>query len=195
MRLVRARRARLALLLGLAVGGCGGETGKRAGGGRDGSSKGAGMPTIAVWHEPRWACTSNGHASEGGLQPFWARLYDAHADFVFNGHNHFYQRYKPLNKASTAAEDTTAGLTEIIVGTGGSSTYDVCSSSADSRVAKALDGDGSLGAMFFTMGADGSYSWEFRLKSDGSVFDAGSGRSHNTKRNASAVGTITADPV
>ena len=47
----------------------------------------AGMPTIAVWHEPRWACTSDGHASDGDLQTFWAKLYDAHADFVFSGHN------------------------------------------------------------------------------------------------------------
>jgi hypothetical protein len=138
-----------------------------------------GMPTIAFWHQPRWTCTSNGHASASDVQPLWARLYDAHADFVFNGHNHFYQRYKPLNKDSQASEDQTAGITEIIVGTGGSSTYRVCSSSQDTRVAQALDGDGSLGAMFFTMGSDGSYHWEFRLKSDGSVFDSGSGRSHN----------------
>jgi hypothetical protein len=140
-----------------------------------------GMPTIAIWHEPLWTCTTDGHSPETDVLPLWAKLYDAHADFVFNGHNHLYQRYKPLNKASSGTEDQAAGITEIIVGTGGSSTYHACSSSQDTRVAKALDGDGSLGAMFFTMGSDGSYSWAFRLKSDGSIFDSGSGRSHNAK--------------
>jgi hypothetical protein len=139
----------------------------------------AGMPTIAIGHQPRWTCTVDGHDSDSATQPLWARLYDAHADFVFNGHNHFYQRYKPLNKASPAAEDQTAGITEIIVGTGGSSTYEVCAPGEDTRVAKALDGDASLGALFLTTGSDGSYDWEFRLKSDGTVFDSGSGRSHN----------------
>jgi hypothetical protein len=84
----------------------------------------------------------------------------------------------PLNKASSATEDQAAGITEIIVGTGGSSTYHACSPSEDTRVAKALDGDASLGALFFTMGSDGSCRWEFRLKSDGSVADSGAGRSH-----------------
>lgn len=140
----------------------------------------AGMPTIAVWHNPRWTCSVGEHTSDSDMQNFWARLYDAHADFVFNGHNHFYQRYKPLGKATTATEDSSAGITEMIVGSGGVSTYEVCSASADTHVAKALGGDASIGILFLTLGSDGSYAWEYRVKSDGSVFDSGTGRSHNS---------------
>lgn len=140
----------------------------------------AGMPTIAVWHNPRWTCSVGEHTSDSDMQNFWARLYDAHADFVFNGHNHFYQRYKPLGKATTATEDSSAGITEMIVGSGGVSTYEVCSASADTHVAKALGGDASIGILFLTLGSDGSYAREYRVKSDGSVFDSGTGRSHNS---------------
>ena len=136
---------------------------------------------IAVWHSPRWTCSVDGHTSDPSMQNFWARLYDAHADFVFNGHNHFYQRYKPLNKAASATLDQAAGITETVVGSGGVSTYQVCSASADTLVAKALGGDASIGILFLTLGSDGGYGWEYRVKSDGSIFDSGAGRSHNSK--------------
>lgn len=139
----------------------------------------AGMPTIAYWHQPRWTCTTNGHSSDSATQPLWAALHQAGADFVFNGHNHFYQRYKPLDKDGATVTSAGSGLTEIIVGIGGSSTYKVCSQGSDDRVARALDGDASLGSFFLTLGSDGSYRWEYQLKSDGSVFDSGSGLSNN----------------
>jgi acid phosphatase type 7 len=138
----------------------------------------AGMPTLALWHAPRWTCTTDGHAAASDMQGLWARLYDAHVDFVFNGHNHLYQRYKPIGKSSSGSEDA-QGITEVIVGTYGSSTYKPCSAGSDPRVAKTVGGDGSLGSFFLTLGSDGSYSWEFRLLGDGSVFDAGAGTSHN----------------
>ncbi len=140
----------------------------------------AGMPTIAIWHEPIWTCTIDGHEGKDEMQPLWNMLFDAHADFVFNGHNHVYQRYRPLDKRSPAVEDP-AGITEIIVGTGGSSDYQVCSSSQDPRVANALGGSSALGTLFFTFGSDGSYAWQFRLENDDSVFDSGHGRSHNAR--------------
>ena len=67
----------------------------------------------------------------------------------------------------------------MIVGSGGVSTYTVCSSSADTRVAKALGGDASIDILFLTLGSDGSYQWEYRVKSDGSVYDSGQGKSRN----------------
>jgi hypothetical protein len=140
----------------------------------------AGMPTVAIWHEPLWTCTLDGHDAEDRMQPLRNMLYDAHADFVFNGHNHVYQRYRPLDKRAPAGEDQ-AGITEIIVGTGGSTSYQVCPPSQDPRVAKALGGDEALGSLFFTFGSDGSYDWQFRLQSDDSVFDSGQGRSHNAR--------------
>jgi hypothetical protein len=142
----------------------------------------AGMPILAAWHAPRWACGGS-HPSDTAMQGFWARLYDAHADFVFNGHNHYYPRWKPLDKASTAAVDPAAGLTEIVTGSGGVSTYTVCDDGAgnptDTRVARQLGGDPSIGVLLLTLGSDGSWAYEYRVKSDGSVFDSGAGTSHN----------------
>jgi acid phosphatase type 7 len=137
------------------------------------------MPIIGVWHAPRYACGgSHGDATE--MQPIWADFYDVGADFIFNGHDHFYQRWKPLDKATPkAAVDTTKGLTEIVVGSYGVATYAVCSP-ADSRVEKQIGDDGGIGAFFLTLGSDGSYSFEYRLESlPSTAFDSGAGVSHH----------------
>jgi hypothetical protein len=141
----------------------------------------AGMPLIAVWHSARWTCSLGGHGNDPGMQNFWARLSAAHADFVFVGHNHFYQRYRPLGASASANEDPASGITEIVVGSGGVTTYDVCPASEDPHVAKALGGDASIGVLFLTLASTGSYNWEYRVKSDGSIFDSGVGRSHNAR--------------
>jgi acid phosphatase type 7 len=136
-----------------------------------------GVPIIAVWHAPRYTC-GGGHTDAQDMQAMWADLHAAHADFVFSGHNHFYQHYKPLNAANPdAVEDDAAGITEIITGSGGVSTYSVCA--GDPRIAAQIGGDASIGVMFLTLSSDGSYSFEYQLRSDSSIFDSGSGVAHN----------------
>jgi hypothetical protein len=138
----------------------------------------AAMPLIGVWHAPRYACGgSHGDATE--TQALWADLYDAHADFVFTGHNHYYERWKPLNKDNPqAAVDTTNGVTQVVVGSYGVTTYGACTT-LDPRVERALGNDPGMGTFFLTLGSDGSYSFEYQLVSDGSIFDSGSGMSHH----------------
>ena len=137
-----------------------------------------GMPLVAYWHHPRYYCTpANATGSNAGMQAIWADLYDAKADFVFNGHFHVYQRYKPLNKASPATVDNTRGLTEVIVGNTGVDSNAVCSP-ADSRVAKGAGGDANVGAFFFKIGSNGSYSFQY-ISVGGVVLDSGSGTSHH----------------
>ena len=138
----------------------------------------AAMPLIGVWHAPRYTCGgSHGDATE--LQTLWADLYDARADFVFTGHNHYYERWKPLNKNDPqAAVDTVNGLTQIIAGSYGVTTYAACTT-LDPRVERALGNDPGMGVFFLTLGSDGSYSFEYRLLSDGTAFDSGSGQSHH----------------
>jgi hypothetical protein len=138
------------------------------------------MPIIAMWHSPRYACGGD-HTDDGAMQAFWADLYTARADFVFNGHNHYYQRWKALDAATPdAASEATSGLTEIVAGSYGVSPVDVCTT-VDARVAKQVGGEASMGAFFLTLGSDGGYAFEYRLKSDGSLFDSGSGRSHHAR--------------
>lgn len=64
----------------------------------------------AYWHHPRWAtANSDGtHGSHSGLEPLWDALADAGADLVLNGHSHHYERLASIR-----------GITEVIVGTGG----------------------------------------------------------------------------
>jgi acid phosphatase type 7 len=138
----------------------------------------AGMPIIAVTHAPRYTC-GGGHTDATELQAMWADLYAAHADFVFSGHNHFYQRWKPLDATNPeAVQDDAAGITEIIAGSGGVSTYAVCAG-GDPRIASQLGGDAAIGVLFLTISSDGAYSYEYQLRSNGSIFDSDSGVAHN----------------
>ena len=135
------------------------------------------MPIIANWHSPRYAC--GGHTSDTAMQDLWADLVDARADFVFNGHNHYYERWKPLNKTSPEAQvDDANGLTEVIAGSYGVSTYPVCAS-VDARLAQQKGDDAGMGAFYLTIGSDGSYAFEYELVSDGSIVDSGSGIANN----------------
>lgn len=138
------------------------------------------MPIVAAWHAPRYACGGS-HPSDTAYQAFWADLYDAKADFVFVGHDHYYQRWKALNKDNPNAKvDTANGLTEIVAGSYGVSPYTVCSP-AEARIEKQSGGDAGMGVFYLTIGSDGSYSFEYELESDGSIFDSGGGKSHHAQ--------------
>jgi len=135
-----------------------------------------GMPILSLWHAPRYACGGE-HGDDSSLQALWADLYAARADFVFTGHNHNYQHWRPLDDAN--ALDEKNGLTEIVVGSGGVDGYPACPDSKETRIAKDIGGDPSMGAFFMVLGSDGSYSFEYQLQSDGSIFDKGQGNSHH----------------
>ncbi|MBI5534819.1 MAG: metallophosphoesterase [Deltaproteobacteria bacterium] len=136
------------------------------------------QPIIGAWHNPRWACGGS-HESDSDMQAFWADLYDARADFVFVGHDHYYQRWKPLDKGVPEAQvDAVNGLIEVVAGSCGVSTYGVCDP-VDPRIDSQAGDAGGMGVFFLKLGSDGSYSFEYVLESDGSVFDSGSGVSHH----------------
>jgi hypothetical protein len=139
----------------------------------------AGRPLIAVWHVPRHAC--GGHPGAVEMQAIWADLVAAGADLVFNGHDHYYQRWRPLD--ASASVDPQNGVTELIVGSGGVTPTSVCWP-ADSRIAAQLGGAPGIGVLFLALAPDGRYSFEYRLAGDGSLFDAGSGVSHHAPRPA-----------
>ncbi|MHB8877452.1 MAG: metallophosphoesterase [Myxococcaceae bacterium] len=139
----------------------------------------AGKPIVAYWHHPRYFCNSGSPAgSISSMQPFWAALYDARADFLFAGHLHVYERFKAMNKAQPAVVDLANGVTQIIVGDSGVSSGGVCAAATDPRIAKQIGGDGGIGSFFFTVGSDGSYSFKYVLL-NGTVFDSGSGWSRH----------------
>jgi acid phosphatase type 7 len=71
--------------------------------------------TIAYWHNPRFS--SGWHGSDARFQPIWQVLYNHNVDLVLNGHDHDYERFRPMTPAGVL--DTARGITEIVAGTGG----------------------------------------------------------------------------
>lgn len=134
-------------------------------------------PTVAFWHEPRFACGA--HGDTPALQALWADLVAGGVDLVFAGHNHFYQRYRPLDAAG--AIDEAKGVTAVTAGSGGVTPYAVCGT-VDPRVATQAGGEPSVGVAFLTLASDGGWQLQYQLASDGSVFDAVSGVSHHARR-------------
>jgi acid phosphatase type 7 len=75
--------------------------------------------TLAYWHRPRF--TAGKYSDFVEYTPLWKALWDANADVVLAGHDHNYQRYRPLNPAGMA--DSARGIRQFVVGTGGRSRY------------------------------------------------------------------------
>ena len=78
----------------------------------------AAHPTVcaaAMWHHPRF---SSGEYAPGvaSVADAWNALYDGGVDVVLNGHEHYYERFAPMNRIGTA--DPT-GMRAFTVGTGG----------------------------------------------------------------------------
>ena len=75
--------------------------------------------TMVLGHRPRWS--SNSFAS-ADIAPLISVMYNRGVDLYMTGHSHSYERFAPQNPAG--ARDDAAGIPEIVVGTGGSSSPD-----------------------------------------------------------------------
>jgi acid phosphatase type 7 len=125
--------------------------------------------TLAAWHLPRFG--SNAVRVDSTSLPFWRDLYDAGAELVLNGNNHFYERFGPQDPGGKA--DPARGIREFIVGTGGRSHEPLDAPLANSE---ARD-DRTFGVLELTLRPDG-YDWRF-VPAAGSAFtDSGSGTCH-----------------
>ena len=91
-----------------------------------------GVDFIVVYFHHCAYCTCTSHGSEGGVQQFWAPLFDQYqVDLVINGHNHLYERTDPIKAgAATGAAPigsvvtpATQGTTYITCGGAGKSLY------------------------------------------------------------------------
>ena len=124
--------------------------------------------TLAMWHQPRFS--SGQHGNDRAVAPFWDALYAGGADLVLNGHDHDYERFAPQDPDGNA--DAARGITEMVVGTGGTGLEDFGTSAANAIVRSSL----AHGVIELTLGASG---WEFRFVStDGSFSDQGHGTCH-----------------
>ena len=107
---------------------------------------------LAYWHSPRWSSGSH-HGSDSGMQTIWTTLYNAGAELVISGHEHHYERFKPMNASGSAVS---AGLRQFVVGTGGAGLYGFGSIKSTSEVRNSS----THGVLKLTLSSTG-YSWKF----------------------------------
>jgi hypothetical protein len=107
---------------------------------------------LAYWHHPRWSSGSR-HGSNSKYHVLWRALYYAGADLVINGHEHHYERFKPMDHSGYGA---TSGLRQIVVGTGGAGLYGFGTVHPSSQVRNAS----TYGVLKLTLNTT-SYAWNF----------------------------------
>ncbi len=130
----------------------------------------AGEHIIAFWHEPRFSSGSE-HGSDSSFTPLWRDLYAAHADIVFNGHDHDYERFALQNPSGAADRN---GIREFVVGTGGAPLYRFGATVANSQVRN----NSTWGILVVTLNAH-SYSWLFVPQAGQSFTDSGTQATHS----------------
>lgn len=121
--------------------------------------------TLAFWHMPAFSSGLE-HGSTPKMQRFWALLERHGAEFVLNGHEHFYEAFGPLDASGRPSAD---GMREFVVGTGGARLYPIWNPIRQSRVRLARHG-----VLKLTLGDD-AYSWQF-IDVAGRVRDSGEAR-------------------
>ena len=102
------------------------------------------------------------------MRPFWQLVDRQGADLVLSGHEHFYERFDPLDAAGRPARDGEAPR-QFVVGTGGARLHGFWKPPYRSK-ARVLE----HGVLQLSLGP-GSYSWRF-IDVDGRVRDAGGAR-------------------
>ena len=137
----------------------------------------------AMWHHPIFS--AGVHGNYAPMVPVWNQLNSYGTDLVLNGHDHLYQRFKPMSDASVSdsgvvrATPVADGITQFVIGTGGEDNYK-STNIAEPTVAASLAAVGTnpnpgvFGAVKFDLGPDG-YSFSF-VNAEGSTYsDSGSG--------------------
>ena len=126
--------------------------------------------TLAIWHHPRFT-SGTFHRSDPATTPFWQALYEAGAEVVVSGHEHFYERLGPMR--SNGVIDASFGLRSFVVGSGGFSHYGF---GTPLPASEARNAD-TFGVMKFTLRA-GGYDWQFVPEAGKTYTDVGSAACH-----------------
>lgn len=131
--------------------------------------------TLAYWHEPRFSSGEHGDAQQ--MATIWNDLVAAHVDVVLSGHNHDYERFKPLGASSPSSsrfQDPSPvpnGIREFVVGTGGRNHYGFAHAPL---VGEAVRNADTFGVLELTLHPS-SYDWRFVPAGGAAFTDAGSG--------------------
>ncbi len=118
--------------------------------------------TLAYWHHPRFSSGLH-HGPFIGAEPIWKTLAQFGADVVLNGHEHFYERFEPID-----------GMREFIVGTGGVGSYALRPTPLEGS---AVRHTGDFGVLELRL-RPGGYDWRFVPVTAGGFTDMGSAACH-----------------
>jgi calcineurin-like phosphoesterase family protein len=124
---------------------------------------------MAYWHRPPFSSGPNGNNVD--TRTLWRTLYNAGADVVFAGHEHWYEKFAPQN--ADGAPDFSRGMREFVVGTGGGTLTPVGARAAPNSEVRGSD----WGVLKVTLRVS-SYEWEFIPAAGGSFRDSGSTPCH-----------------
>lgn len=116
-------------------------------------------------HHPRYS--SGEHGSNTSVEPFWRTALRHHTDLALAGHDHDYERFRPMNATGGT---TPSGITSFVSGAGGKSLY-VFTTRLPGSVARF---DDTFGVLALRLG-HGRYAWEYRTIT-GKVVDSGKAR-------------------
>jgi hypothetical protein len=144
--------------------------------------------TLAIWHHPRF---SSGEYAPGvaSVADAWNTLYDAGVDVVLNGHEHYYERFAPMNRIGTP--DPT-GMRAFTVGTGGAPLRPPPTGTARWPTSEVLRSD-TYGVISLTLSPT-AYDWDFHPVAGKTFTDHGTGTCTAGLRTAPDP-TTTAPPV
>jgi hypothetical protein len=140
--------------------------------------------TLAMWHHPRFS--SGRHGNWGSPGPLWEALYTAGAEVVLVGHDHLYERFGP--QTPTGAADAQYGIRQFVVGTGGSSNYEVVEVQPNSEVRAS----GNPGVLKLVLKAE-SYTWQFIPIAGKTFTDSGEGSCHGPNPDPPVLPPATSD--
>ncbi len=130
--------------------------------------------TLAYWHQPVYSIGPEPKTHR--MDPVWALLAQHHVDIVLNGHDHGYQRWKPLDR--TGNVDLQNGITEFVAGGGGHGIQPFIAS--DDRVVVGYDSSPSaFGALYFVLNSNGT-TYEY-INIDGNILDSGTITCHGAQ--------------
>lgn len=129
--------------------------------------------TIVIWHQPLTWSHDDGPQYRASRKIFWDRLYAAGVEVVVHGHQHFYERFAPMNP--DRVRDDANGIRQFIVGTGGSGVR--APSVQNAPNSEVLGVTKGAGVIKFTL-RDGGYDWEFLPIAGQTFTDSGSDTCH-----------------
>jgi calcineurin-like phosphoesterase family protein len=125
---------------------------------------------LAYWHHPLYSSGQQGNHPT--MHDIFAALYEAGADLVLTGHDHYYERFGPLTPEGVP--DPARGIREFIVGTGGRDLQ---------RTKKPIKNDSQVrhfetfGVLALRLHPD-SYDWEFLPEAGKTFRDSGTQPCH-----------------